>query len=273
MSKPTLKKGSKGDDVVYLQKCLNKHGHLVTEDGDFGNKTHDAVRQFQAANDLTIDGIVGNLTWMRLEASSPTRVEEIGSTSDLDEQQKWVMAQIPSGTLTACRKVIEIAVRDLGADEIPDGSNWGGEIHHLVNGYNEYWGIKDEKHYPWCAMACSSWIGISLGLGNHSRVIQWERHPFGKFLGGAAQIEDWGKDKGVWISAQNTAPTGACFTMARGGSGSDPSGSARAGHVGLVVCDNGDGTITTMEGNVSNGVRCKIRQKTDLHGYVCWWRA
>lgn len=64
-----LKKGSEGPDVTRLQHLLNQNlspsPHLI-EDGDFGQKTHDAVVRFQASRSLTQDGIVGPQTWTAL---------------------------------------------------------------------------------------------------------------------------------------------------------------------------------------------------------------
>ena len=53
-----LKLGSKGDNVRLLQKKLG-----LTVDGTFGPNTEKAVKEFQAKNNLTADGIVGNATW------------------------------------------------------------------------------------------------------------------------------------------------------------------------------------------------------------------
>ena len=66
-NKPTLtreiKMGSKGVDVKLAQEQLNKKKFdCGTVDGDFGNKTKRAVEKFQAANDLTADGIIGEAT-------------------------------------------------------------------------------------------------------------------------------------------------------------------------------------------------------------------
>ena len=135
----------------------------------------------------------------------------------------------------------------------------------MVNGYNEYWGVKGDKHYPWCAMAVSSWIRIGLGCRS------WESHPFEAFYGGVAQIEAWGKNRATFSAADSgDVAAGSIFTMGRGGSGSDPSKSVRAGHTGLVVCDAGD-KVVTIEGNTSNGVRSLLRSKSDLRGFVRWW--
>ena len=63
----TLKLGSHGTDVTYLQQRLTAKGYGVgTVDGIFGVKTLEAVKAFQAENELTIDGIVGSKTWSKL---------------------------------------------------------------------------------------------------------------------------------------------------------------------------------------------------------------
>lgn len=58
-----IKKGSKGSAVLQLQKMLNAKGYKLTEDGDFGNKTEAAVKAYQKANGLEVDGEVGPMTW------------------------------------------------------------------------------------------------------------------------------------------------------------------------------------------------------------------
>jgi peptidoglycan hydrolase-like protein with peptidoglycan-binding domain len=62
-----LKKKAKGDAVRALQGVLNAHGFDCGEvDGSFGAKTDAAVRAFQKARGLTVDGIVGEDTWTTL---------------------------------------------------------------------------------------------------------------------------------------------------------------------------------------------------------------
>lgn len=63
---PMLRKGDKGDSVKALQILLIGHGYSCGEwgaDGDFGAGTENAVRAFQKAHGLTVDGIVGPATW------------------------------------------------------------------------------------------------------------------------------------------------------------------------------------------------------------------
>ena len=66
---PRLQKGSKGASVKALQTLLIGYKYscgAYGADGNFGAATHDAVRRFQKANGLTVDGIVGPATWKKL---------------------------------------------------------------------------------------------------------------------------------------------------------------------------------------------------------------
>lgn len=56
-----LKKGSKGEEVKQLQSKLG-----LSADGDFGQKTEDAIKAYQLKNGLTPDGIVGPNTWQKI---------------------------------------------------------------------------------------------------------------------------------------------------------------------------------------------------------------
>jgi immune inhibitor A len=66
---PVLRKGSKGPAVRRLQQSLINLGfNPGPVDGDFGPKTDQAVRAYQASRGLVADGIVGPLTWAALHA-------------------------------------------------------------------------------------------------------------------------------------------------------------------------------------------------------------
>ncbi|MFZ5961629.1 peptidoglycan-binding protein [Thalassococcus sp. BH17M4-6] len=66
-SLPVIRRGSFGDVVERLQRGLVAKGFPISIDSDFGPATEFAVRQFQARNGLTVDGIVGAQTWGALE--------------------------------------------------------------------------------------------------------------------------------------------------------------------------------------------------------------
>ena len=62
-SNETLKQGAKGQKVQQLQeilKALNLDPGII--DGDFGNNTVKAVKQFQSQKGLEADGVVGKNT-------------------------------------------------------------------------------------------------------------------------------------------------------------------------------------------------------------------
>lgn len=60
---PHTREGDSNHPVHSLQWLLRHHGHTVTVDGRFGPRTAAAVRAFQQARDLAVDGIAGPRTW------------------------------------------------------------------------------------------------------------------------------------------------------------------------------------------------------------------
>ncbi|MCW2506264.1 MAG: N-acetylmuramoyl-L-alanine amidase [Actinomycetia bacterium] len=62
----SLKKGSKGDQVVILQLLLRAWGSVIVADGDFGGGTDTAVRAFQKEKTAIVDGVAGGQTWGQL---------------------------------------------------------------------------------------------------------------------------------------------------------------------------------------------------------------
>lgn len=72
-----LKKGSKGVFVVQLQQKLRERGwkydgKKLVVDGDFGSKTEAVIKWYQAEKGLTVDGIVGPITWNSIFKSPVT---------------------------------------------------------------------------------------------------------------------------------------------------------------------------------------------------------
>lgn len=68
-SRPTLRRGSTGPDVNYLQSLFNRaypaYSRLAV-DGDFGPATETVAREFQRRSGLPSDGVVGAATWRAL---------------------------------------------------------------------------------------------------------------------------------------------------------------------------------------------------------------
>lgn len=57
-----IKKGMKGEGVLWLQYELCKVGYEIAIDGDFGNNTYKALVEYQTSRGLTPDGILGSIT-------------------------------------------------------------------------------------------------------------------------------------------------------------------------------------------------------------------
>ena len=70
MTLTMLQKGASGAQVKSLQALLIKKFGISCGvygmDGDFGSATDSAVRKFQKAKGLSVDGIVGKDTWNAL---------------------------------------------------------------------------------------------------------------------------------------------------------------------------------------------------------------
>jgi peptidoglycan hydrolase-like protein with peptidoglycan-binding domain len=67
----TVQNGSNGPDVRFAQYLLVRRLILTDAsqiDGSFGPQTEAAVKEFQQSAGLTVDGIVGPLTWGALES-------------------------------------------------------------------------------------------------------------------------------------------------------------------------------------------------------------
>ena len=71
--RPLIYKGMTNENVRYAQTKLINKGYSVGSsgaDGIFGAGTEQAVKQFQADNGLTADGMIGPATWKKLEEST-----------------------------------------------------------------------------------------------------------------------------------------------------------------------------------------------------------
>jgi len=153
-----LRRGDFGSAVVDLQEHLARWGYQLVVDGDFGEATETAVRAFQTAEGLTVDGAAGPATMGALESG-------------------------PSVDGGARFRALACAIADLGKSESPLGSQGGTEIAHLVDGYRAYWQI-DGPRPAWCGLAVCVWTAMALGLGESGAVVDWSRHPSS---GGAAR--------------------------------------------------------------------------------------
>ena len=132
---------------------------------------------------------------------------------------------------------LQVAESQVGVTEQPPGSNDGPQIaEYRTATQGAYAGA------PWCAYFVS-WCANQAGapIGDH-----------GQGLGSVAEITDWARSTGRLT--QTPAP-GELILF-----GTE--------HVGIVKSVNPDGSLTTVEGNASNGVREETRWPSEATGYV-----
>lgn len=97
----TLEKGSKGEAVKQLQQYLIALGFLKgNADGDFGNKTAEAVTEFQQSNDIEATGIADTETQKKLvelgevmviKTEGKKALEQLKTSYDKVQKITWYM--------------------------------------------------------------------------------------------------------------------------------------------------------------------------------------
>lgn len=146
-------------------------------------------------------------------------------------------ASASSGGSSAGARALAIAEREIGVTEQPPGSNDGPRIADYRSAVaGSYAGA------PWCAYFVS-WAAAQAGapIG-----------PNGQGLGSVAGITDWARSTG---RLTNDPQPGDLILF-----GTE--------HVGIVESVNADGTLTTVEGNASNGVHREVHPRSDATGFV-----
>ncbi|KAB2347052.1 CHAP domain-containing protein [Actinomadura rudentiformis] len=109
--------------------------------------------------------------------------------------------------------------------------------------------IAEYNGAAWCNMFVS-WIGAQTGV----KGMGWDAY--------TVQHARWLQKAKRW--GQQAKPGALVFFDWQNASSGGIDG---IDHVGMVVKDNGNGTISTVEGNISNSVVSKVRPKSSVVGY------
>ena len=90
---PTIQIGASGPAVKRLQRALRRTPNLgIVVDGVFGAQLEAAVKDFQQGAGLTLDGVVGPLTWAALPDGGPMPTLQEGSTGDVVKSLQRVLS-------------------------------------------------------------------------------------------------------------------------------------------------------------------------------------
>ncbi len=98
---PLLKRGSRGDLVVWAQERLIGAGEDVPVTGVFGKLTYAAVRSFQGSQGLPADGAIGTTTWRSLLNFTPYRMRWSAARARLRGGASGSSVRPPSRPLSA----------------------------------------------------------------------------------------------------------------------------------------------------------------------------
>lgn len=255
--RPTLALGATGDPVAQLQQQLLERGLLPVEAQDevalraFGAATAGAVATFQAKAGLQPDGIVGPITWSRLDAADvandpPPPLDGAGST--------------PHGR--AALIIAERLVRR-GVAEEPPGTNRGPMVDQILVGLDGLGAAllryqRDERApggwagAPWCGRAAK--YVVELGARD---VLREGASPLAGW-GDLASARKWREQaqlRRAWAAAP--APGRVGLILAANGHG----------HVVLVAGQvGGDGRFPTFEGNSGNRFAARRRTPDECTG-------
>ena len=120
--------------VTELQQLLNQHGAALGVDGDFGADTLAAVKDFQSAHGLEVDGVVGPNTKAALDAGSGTVPAAILITSSS------CPANIVQGEDDGCVTDLQELLNQNGANVSVDG-DFGPNTLAAVENYQSTHGL------------------------------------------------------------------------------------------------------------------------------------
>ena len=110
----TLKIGSTGSEVRKMQQRLKELGYLKgSADGDFGEATETAVKNFQANNGLTVDGKAGNATLNKLYSDSARKAPATTATNT-PKATNTPFTSLKNGSTGAEVKKMQQRLKELG---------------------------------------------------------------------------------------------------------------------------------------------------------------
>lgn len=132
--------------VKDVQRRLVARGYSVGPsgvDGVFGNDCDAAVRRFQRMNGLTVDGVVGALTWRKLSVSTTTPVTGTSASRFADLAYRLVTTGI-DGSRPAYVFGAEAKLSDPSPDRI--------DCSELVQ-----WAVYQQTHDSWVDGSRNQW--------------------------------------------------------------------------------------------------------------------
>ena len=126
-SNGTCGPGDTGDAVKKVQKRLKALGYLSgSADGDYGNQTKTAVKNFQKRNGLSVTGTVNSKTLSKLNSKDAKKASSSDSSSSSGKTEKlnWF-----SGGKNKIPKGATFKVKDIRTGKVFTCKRWSGYNH------------------------------------------------------------------------------------------------------------------------------------------------
>lgn len=237
-----FKIGSEGSEVRLIQSFLKSLGYNISVvDGDFGNQTFLAVKQYQRNKKIEVDGEVGPETISFMKADGFLFSDERGASVSPELVKKFIeRLKFRSEEFEG---FVEIKNNALWDD--PDIKGWQKEMSDKLTAYMlkiKPWGLGE----PYCAAAVGAFVCMALedcGLLTEKFISLWTAHVMTnvRMLKSKKILSITPSLGSVWL---------AKF------------GDTDSGHTGVVNDINGDNLITLEANTVSGPTTDQQKQRS-----------
>jgi peptidoglycan hydrolase-like protein with peptidoglycan-binding domain len=240
-----FKIGSEGNEVRLIQSFLKSLGYNIQQvDGDYGNKTFLAVKQYQRDRKITVDGEVGDQTLSEMKSQGFLFSDERGAAVSPDLIKKFIeRLKIRSEEFEGY-----VEIKSNASWDDPEQPGWQKELSDKLTRYMfkiEEW----DYGAPYCAAAVGAFVCMALedcGLLTDKFTSKWTAHVMTNVR---------------MLKAKNILS----ITPSLGSIWLAKFGATDQGHTGVVNNINGD-SIITLEGNTSSGPTTDQQQQRSGNG-------
>lgn len=173
--------GQRSPEVADVQVRLRSLGLSITDDpGHYGESTRDAVRAFQQARHILVDGIVGANTWMEL----------VEASWKLGDRTLYLRGPLMRGDDI---RILQTRLNALGFDAGREDGIFGRETAGAVRSFQREYGVAEDGIWGTASQAALDGLRVDRP-GTPSRIREQLRRPVRDDLRGTVVVIDPGHD-------------------------------------------------------------------------------